>query len=256
MPNIGQFVLHSMANPPIKAGDYVLQGRQDVAGGPTAPYDGHVRITSPRFLMPPDQILSTFPPANSEGAYENRLPQIVLKRRTLPWERSAEAGNNTTPWLALVVIAEGEGTLSADVPIAQCATPVSPLSGPNDVATGVYLAVSKTVVGVGTRFVGELSGDEDVLVDGRFEGKIHVQRTVSIGPTAELEADVQARHVIVGGRVKGQILAEERAELMSSAVVHGSVQAPKIVIAEGARLEGSVAMASSDSTEDEPIRKD
>ena len=51
MPNIGQFVLHSMANPPIKAGDYTLQGRQDVAGGPTAPYDGRVRITSPRYLM-------------------------------------------------------------------------------------------------------------------------------------------------------------------------------------------------------------
>jgi cytoskeletal protein CcmA (bactofilin family) len=131
------------------------------------------------------------------------------------------------------------------------------LASPNsDSPAGQPGAVSKTVVGVGTRFVGELSGDEDVLVDGRFEGKIHVQRTVSIGPTAELEADVQARHVIVGGRVKGQILAEERAELMSSAVVHGSVQAPKIVIAEGARLEGSVAMASSDSTEDEPIRKD
>src|SRR4029453_16752969 len=146
MPNIGQFVLHSMANPPIKAGDYVLQGLQDVAGGPTAPYDGHVRITSPRFLMPPDQMLSTFPPANSEGAYENRLPQVVIKRRTLPWERSAAPGDNTTPWLALVVIAEGEGTLSADVPIAQCVTPGVTLSGPNDVATGVYLAVSKTVV--------------------------------------------------------------------------------------------------------------
>ena len=146
MPNIGQFVLHSMANPPIKAGDYTLQGRQDVAGGPTAPYDGRVRITSPRYQMPPDQMLSTFPPANSEGAYENRLPQIVIKRRTLPWERSAAPGDNTTPWLALVVIAEGEGTLSADVPIAQCVTPGVTLSGPNDVATGVYLAVSKTVV--------------------------------------------------------------------------------------------------------------
>jgi hypothetical protein len=146
MPGIGQFVLHSMANPPLKAGDYTLHGHTDTAGGPTADYDAHIRVTSPRFALPPDQMLSTFPPANSEGAYETRLPQIVLKRRTLPWERSAAPGDTTTPWLALVVIAEGEATLSGDVPIAQCVTPGLTLQGPSDVATGTYLSVTRTVV--------------------------------------------------------------------------------------------------------------
>lgn len=146
MPNIGQFVLHTLANPPLKAGDYTLHGHMDVAGGPTADYDGHVRITSPRFSLPPDQVLSTFPPANSEGSYEERLPQIVLKRRTLPWERSAAPGDTTTPWLALVVIAEGEGTLSGNVAVAECVTAGVALTGPNDVATGTYLSVTQTVV--------------------------------------------------------------------------------------------------------------
>ena len=146
MPNVGQFVLHSLANPPLKAGDYTLHGHVDIAGGPAADYDGHIRVTSPRFAMPPDQMLSTFPPANSEGEYETRLPQIVLKRRTLPWERSAAPGDTTTPWLALVVIAEGEATLSGDVVIAECVTPGVVLTGPNDVATGTYLSVTKTVV--------------------------------------------------------------------------------------------------------------
>lgn len=94
------------------------------------------------------------------------------------------------------------------------------------------------------RFVGELSGDEDVFVEGRFEGKIRVDRAVSIGSHGDLDADVEARHVLVSGKVRGHIVAAERAELTSSAVVHGSVQAPKIVIAEGARLEGSVAMSA------------
>ena len=146
MPNIGQFILHSMANPPLKAGDYTLQGRVDIAGGPVDPYDAHLRVTSPRFTLPPDQMLSTFPPANSEGAYENRLPQIVLKRRTLPWERAAAPGKDNIPWLALVVIAEGEGTLSGEQPIAQCVTPGVTLSGPNDVATSVSLTVNQTVL--------------------------------------------------------------------------------------------------------------
>jgi hypothetical protein len=145
MPSPGHFVLHSRAVPPLSAGDYTLHGQQTVAGGPTAPYDGHLRITSPRYRMPPDQILSTFPPANAEGAFESRLPQVVLRRRTLPWERTVDA-DRTIPWLALVVIAEGEGQLSGEVPIAECVTPGVSLTGPNDVATGSYLAVSQTVV--------------------------------------------------------------------------------------------------------------
>ncbi len=146
MPKPGFFILHSAAVPPLVAGDYRLQGTQEVAGGPTAPYTAHVRITSPRFSLPPDQILSIFPPANSEGAYESRLPQVVLRRRTLPWERAIDPANRRTPWLALVVIAEGEGQLSGDTPVKDCVTPGVNLTGPNDVDTGLYLAVSRTVV--------------------------------------------------------------------------------------------------------------
>ncbi len=151
-PAVGTFVLHSMANPPLKAGDYRLTGQVqlDKAGGetvgPVAPQTTHLRITSPRYRLPPDQMLSTFPPANSEGAYEVRLPQIVIKRRTLPWEREPAPGDTSTPWLALVVIAEGEGTLSGDMPVAQCVTPGITLAGPSDSATGVYLSVTRTVV--------------------------------------------------------------------------------------------------------------
>ncbi|HSD11180.1 MAG TPA: hypothetical protein VLF14_09360, partial [Candidatus Binatia bacterium] len=105
-----------------------------------------IRVTSPRFKLPPDQLLSAFPPANSEGAYESRLPQIVLKRRTLPWERAIEPSDPNMPWLALVVIAEGEGEISSEAPIAECVTPGVTLSGPNDVARGVYLSVPQTTV--------------------------------------------------------------------------------------------------------------
>lgn len=151
-PATGTFVLHSMANPPLKAGDYTLSGQVRIekpggaSVGPVQQQDTHIRVTSPRYTMPPEQILSTFPPANSEGAYEARLPQIVLKRRTLPWERPPAPGQDQVPWLALVVIAEGEATLSGDVPVAQCVTPGVTLTGPGDTATGVYLSVTRTVV--------------------------------------------------------------------------------------------------------------
>ncbi|HET6159917.1 MAG TPA: hypothetical protein VFE34_16345 [Dongiaceae bacterium] len=157
MVSKSHFVLHSRVVPPLTAGDYVLEADQKItdatpdqaansaASFPTEPYRGHLRVNSPRYRMPPDQILSTFPPANSEGAYESRLPQIVLKRRTLPWERKADA-DTKIPWLALVVIAEGEGAISAESPIADCVTPGIKLNGPNDTPTGVYLSIPQTTL--------------------------------------------------------------------------------------------------------------
>jgi hypothetical protein len=87
----GHFRLHARAEPPLGAGDYRLTADQTVTGGVTEQHVAHVRVTSPRFRLPPDQILSTWPAANEEGAFESRLPQIVIRRRTLPWERVVDA---------------------------------------------------------------------------------------------------------------------------------------------------------------------
>ena len=144
----GFFVLHPAVLPPLPAGTYTLHGEiEDIPAGPVAPLDSTITVSSPRWTMPPDQILSTFPPANSEGAYRATLPQIVLKRRTLPWERKVDA-NERIPWLALVVVAEGEGSLSAESPVEQCITEFTKVPQPadRDVATSVYLSVTQTVV--------------------------------------------------------------------------------------------------------------
>lgn len=67
---------------------------------------------------------------------------------------------------------------------------------------------------------------------------------MTIGPSGDVEGDVFARSVVVLGKVRGQIVASEKAELAASAVVEGTVQAPKVVIAEGAQLQGNVAMSA------------
>jgi len=150
MPQPGFFVLHPAVLPPLPADTYTLHGditAMSVPDGSVAPLDSMIKVSSPRFTMPPDQILSTYPPANREGSFATTLPQIVLKRRTLPWERKVDA-DERVPWLALVVVAEGEGFLSPETPIEQCLTDFSTLPQPadRDVATSVYLSVSQTVV--------------------------------------------------------------------------------------------------------------
>jgi hypothetical protein len=150
MPQTGHFILYSNVMPQLTAGKYVLVSEQTGTPFNVAPENTHVTVASPRYVMPTEQIISTFPPANAEGAFSDRLPQIVLKRRTLPWERNpaGQAQTSTTPWLALVVVAEGEAQLSAATPVAQCVTAGTILLDPDDkdVEQGLYLAVTETVV--------------------------------------------------------------------------------------------------------------
>ena len=110
------------------------------------------------------------------------------------------------------------------------------------------------MIGPKARFQGEFSGDEDLVIQGRFEGNIKVNRRVTVAASGELKGDVHAKSVVVGGRVHGQIRADERAELLASASVQGNVIAPKVVIAEGAQLQGNVAMSAPDAPSD-PVQK-
>ena len=93
LPPPGTFRLYPYANPPLPAGSYALTGEVGGLPGPVDALQTAVDVTAPRYALPPDQVLSTFPPASARGAFTSRLPQIVLRRRTLPWERSEFAAD-------------------------------------------------------------------------------------------------------------------------------------------------------------------
>jgi cytoskeletal protein CcmA (bactofilin family) len=109
-------------------------------------------------------------------------------------------------------------------------------------------SAATTVLGARLKIVGDVSGDEDLVVNGRLEGKIRVDRKVVVNAGGEVEGDVQARSVIIGGRVHGQVMATERAELLPTGRVQGNVHAPRIVMAEGAQIQGRVVMPSDAAT--------
>jgi hypothetical protein len=150
----GKFVLYSWIEPPLQAGDYRFTANLDLTATghtpgrlPVAELPTYVTVRAPRYTLPPDQVLSTFPPAASEGAYGSRLPQVVIRRRTLPWERLVQTGvPRSTPWLALVLIAEGEAELKLNQPVAECVTPGKSLPGKADVELGNYLQIRKSMV--------------------------------------------------------------------------------------------------------------
>ena len=113
-------------------------------------------------------------------------------------------------------------------------------------------AASSTILGPKARFVGEISGDEDVVIHGRCEGNVRVSRRVTVAGSGEVKGDVHARTIVVGGRVQGLLQADEKAELLASASVQGNVHAPKVIIAEGAQLQGSVAMSAEAASPSAP----
>jgi hypothetical protein len=148
LPPPGTFRLYAFAEPPLPAGRYTLTGAVTGLPGDVEAMPATVDVVAPRFTLPPDQVLGTFPPAGARGAFTSRLPQIVLRRRTLPWERSPDLvpGGTPTPWLALVLVAEGEGELRHDQPVDRCVTDGVSLPGERDVPKSTCLEVPQRVV--------------------------------------------------------------------------------------------------------------
>ncbi|HEY7095129.1 MAG TPA: polymer-forming cytoskeletal protein [Terriglobales bacterium] len=88
---------------------------------------------------------------------------------------------------------------------------------------------------------GELSGSEDLYVDGQVEGTIELHgNSLIIGPNGQVRANVNAKGVIVQGKLEGNIRATERAELTKSAIAVGDVVAQRLAIEDGAYFKGKV----------------
>jgi cytoskeletal protein CcmA (bactofilin family) len=88
---------------------------------------------------------------------------------------------------------------------------------------------------------GEITAEEDLLIEGLVEGTVRLPKHhLVIGPRARLEADVFARQVTIAGHARGTITASERIEIESSATVEGEIIAPRIVLVEGAYFSGRV----------------
>jgi cytoskeletal protein CcmA (bactofilin family) len=118
---------------------------------------------------------------------------------------------------------------------------------PSGVRNSEYAHIGKSVV-----IKGELSGSEDLYLDGQVEGSIELrQNRLTLGPNARVRARVTARGVTVEGKLEGNINASERLELRQSAVVMGDVVTRRIVIEEGAYFKGSVDL-QGDAAKPEP----
>jgi cytoskeletal protein CcmA (bactofilin family) len=101
---------------------------------------------------------------------------------------------------------------------------------------------------------GELSGSEDLYVDGEVEGSIDLkEHSLTIGPHGRVRANVHAREIIVHGKVDGNLNGTDRVELKRSAVQVGDIATQRIVIEDGAYFKGAIDIRKIEKPQQKPV---
>lgn len=103
-------------------------------------------------------------------------------------------------------------------------------------------------IGKSIVFKGELTGNEDLEVNGTVQGDVKLpDNTLTVGQTGLVQATVAAKSVLIIGKVKGDVTATERIEIEASGVVDGDLRAPRLLVQEGAVMNGTVEMTAGAS---------
>jgi cytoskeletal protein CcmA (bactofilin family) len=145
------------------------------------------------------------------------------------WKSSRKEDEVTTP--TSEPSTTGYPSTSAAAAPPRATEPVRDGARSSEIAT-----IGKSVV-----VKGELSGSEDLVVDGEVEGSIALRgQSLTIGPNGRVRANVEARNVILHGRVDGDIHASERVELRKSASLSGDITTARISIEDGAFFKGTI----------------
>jgi cytoskeletal protein CcmA (bactofilin family) len=110
--------------------------------------------------------------------------------------------------------------------------------------------IGKTVV-----ICGEVKGSEDLIVDGRVEGTVNLSESrLTIGPNANVAADLTAKDILVMGQVQGNLVASGRVELRAGSQVEGDIRALRLAVEDNAVFRGKVDLTQAVSKGHEAIK--
>jgi cytoskeletal protein CcmA (bactofilin family) len=102
--------------------------------------------------------------------------------------------------------------------------------------------MASTIIGPGMTIEGEISSDDDVVVQGTLRGKLSAKEGVVVEQGGVIDADVTGGHMSIAGAITGNIQSTDRVDLQAGARVVGNVRATRITIADGAQFKGNVDM--------------
>lgn len=124
------------------------------------------------------------------------------------------------------------------------ASPSAPMNSAVTVRPSSPTARSMACLGASLVIQGKITGDEDLQIDGTFEGPITLKdKRLTIGQTAQLDSEVFAREVVVYGKIHGNLHARERIEIKKNGSVVGDLTTARIMIEDGAYFKGAIEIA-------------
>ena len=114
---------------------------------------------------------------------------------------------------------------------------------PAPAARPVRRSGETATIGASIRIKGDLSGDEDLLIQGQIQGQIKLQsHNVTVGQSGRVKADIHGRNIRVEGEVDGNLFGEEEIVIRASGRVQGNLQAPRVTLENGSNFKGSIDM--------------
>jgi cytoskeletal protein CcmA (bactofilin family) len=134
---------------------------------------------------------------------------------------------------------------SGSTPAPTAAPPAAEAARTHSAPSEPQRGLERTTVNIGKSVVikGELSGSEDLTIEGQVDGKIELRQNVlTIGPNGKIKAQVFAKSVVILGEVTGNVTASEKVDIRDNGSVDGDIAAPRVAIAEGAHFRGSIDM--------------
>jgi cytoskeletal protein CcmA (bactofilin family) len=103
-------------------------------------------------------------------------------------------------------------------------------------------------IGQSIKIRGELTGNEDLTIDGNFEGKILLKdHHLTIGNNGHITAEIEAKSVLIHGEVIGNVRADDKVEISPSGSVNGDLCAPRVMLADGSSFKGAIDMSGKPS---------
>lgn len=101
-----------------------------------------------------------------------------------------------------------------------------------------------SVLGPTLKFKGELTAEEDLVIEGSFEGSIEHSSSLTIGESGRLKGNIRAEHVSVDGYVDGEIHGSQSVTIRETATIDGNITSPTVSLLEGATFNGNIDMTS------------
>ena len=137
---------------------------------------------------------------------------------------------------------EGGSSTAATTPSTPAASHQSTPAAPRE--SGTLVNIGKSV-----HIKGELTGSEDLTIEGRVEGQITLKNhTVRVGESGHIKAEIHAKSVLISGEVVGNVTADDKISVARTGSVEGDITAPRVILEDGSQFQGRIDMPTGGKT--------